>query len=562
MNDGRKLLAEYAETGSEAAFQQVVTRYLNLVYSSAVRLVNGDTHLAQDVTQNVFADLARLARTLSKDVMLGGWLHRHTCFVANKTMRTERRRQARERHAMELNTTEDHAPANLALVAPILDEAINQLGSEDRQAILLRYFEQRDFRSVGEALGGTEEGARKRVHRALDKLHLLLKRRGVMLSATGLGAALGAQAVTAAPAGMAVTVTASALATAAASGTVSLTILQLITMTKLQTGIIGAIALVAAIPLAVQRQTQSQLREENASLRQEVAAIHALRAENSRLSNLVAQASKPAPPASEDQRHELMKLRGEVGVLRQQAATATSNPAAKATGPSALGDLTQNPEMAKLIRGQQKAGMTMIYKDFATRANLSKEQTEKLNDLLADNVMTNIEHITAVMRDGKSPAEMDQLFRQEDLALQDKVKNLLGEDAAAQYRDYTRNLASYLTSEQFKPMLGGDKAAKDDHAKLIYQAMQEEAQQAVSNAGLDPDYQLVPSMNFRNFASEQEGEKNLNLLDSVYDRVAARASSFLTPDEVQKFGDFRKLAINNNRAALAINRKMMAPGSK
>jgi len=60
-------------------------------------------------------------------------------------------------------------------VAPILDDAINQLGAEDRTAIILRFFEQRDFRSVGEALGSNEEAARKRVNRALDKLQLLLK---------------------------------------------------------------------------------------------------------------------------------------------------------------------------------------------------------------------------------------------------------------------------------------------------------------------------------------------------------------------------------------------------
>jgi hypothetical protein len=493
--------------------------------------------------------------------MLGGWLHRHTCFLASKTMRGERRRQARERHAMELNQLGDHAPANLAPVAPILDDAINQLGSEDRKAILLRYFEQRDFRSVGEALGSNEEAARKRVNRALEKLHRLLKRRGVTLSAATLGAALGAQAVTSAPTGMAAAITISAIATAAGTGTVSITILQLMTMTKLQTGIIGAIVLAAAIPLVVQHRHQVQLSVENAALRQEAAEVESLRAENHRLSNMVALARKPASPASDEQHREIMKLRGEVGVLRQQAAQMTSAPAAKASGDSALGGLAKSPEVAKLIRTQQKMGMTMIYKDFAKRMNLSSEQSEKLNNLLADNVMTNIDHITAVLREGKSPEEMNQIFQQEDLALQDKVRSLLGDDAYAQYRDYTRNLASYLSAEQFKPMLSGDTAAKDEHAKLLYQAMQEESQQALASAGLDPDYQLVPTMNFRNFASEAEEEKNLNLLDSIYDRVSTRAASFLTPDELQKFGDFRKTAINNNRAALAINRKMMAPSA-
>src|ERR1017187_3099091 len=101
MTDSQKLLAEYATSGSEAAFRDLFTRYLNLVYSTAIRLVDGDTHLAEDVTQSVFIDLARTAQSLPKGVMVGGWLHRHTCYVSSKTLRGERRRQLRERQAVQ-----------------------------------------------------------------------------------------------------------------------------------------------------------------------------------------------------------------------------------------------------------------------------------------------------------------------------------------------------------------------------------------------------------------------------------------------------------------------------
>jgi RNA polymerase sigma factor (sigma-70 family) len=234
MTESQQLLADYAKTGSETAFRDLVTRYVDLVHSAAVRLVNGDTHLAEDVTQTVFADLAKLARTLSGDVMLGGWLHRHTCYVASKTLRAERRRLARERQAVEMNSLEDHSAANLASVAPILDDAINQLGAEDRAAILLRFFEQHDFKSVGEALGSNEEAARKRVDRALDKLESLLKRRGVAFSAAALASTLSAQAVTAAPAGLAISISSVALTSAAAGGGATLTILNIMSMTKLK----------------------------------------------------------------------------------------------------------------------------------------------------------------------------------------------------------------------------------------------------------------------------------------------------------------------------------------
>lgn len=269
MIDSRQLLVDYARNGSEEAFRELVKRYLALVYSTAVRLVGGDTHLAEDVAQTVFADLARKARTLPGDVMLGGWLHRDTCFVAAKTMRSERRRQARERHSVEMNSFQDRSEPALMQIAPILDEAINQLGTEDRTAILLRYFEQCDLRSVGKALGSNEDAARMRVNRALEKLHSLLKHRGVTLSVAALGTVLTAEAITAAPAGLALSVSSVALAGAAATGT-TLTLLKFMATTNLKLGI-GALVIVGATTaFVIQHQAQIKLSKENQSLRQQI----------------------------------------------------------------------------------------------------------------------------------------------------------------------------------------------------------------------------------------------------------------------------------------------------
>src|SRR5438132_530159 len=198
MTQSQQLLADYVANRSEPAFRELVNRYLEFVYSAAVRLVDGDTHLAEDISQIVFVDLARLAPSLSPKIMLGAWLHRHTCFIAAKTLRGERRRRARETQAVAMNSLTDHSKANLAHIAPMLDDAIDQLSASDRTAILLRFFEQRDFRSIGTALGSDEEAARKRVSRALDKLHSILKHRGVALSGAALATALSAEVVTAA----------------------------------------------------------------------------------------------------------------------------------------------------------------------------------------------------------------------------------------------------------------------------------------------------------------------------------------------------------------------------
>jgi RNA polymerase sigma factor (sigma-70 family) len=558
--ESQALLAEYAATKSETAFQEVVGRYVNLVYSTAVRLVNGDSHLAEDVSQRVFADLAKMAGSLSKDVMLGGWLHRHTCYLASKTMRTERRRQAREEQAVQMNEIEDGSTANFAALAPVLDEAINKLGTDERQAIVLRYFEERDFRSVGEALGSSEEAARKRVNRALEKLRGLLGRRGVTLSAAGLAAVLEAQAVTMAPAGIAIGISAAALTTASAGGGTALTTLYLMSMTKFQGGVIAVITVALSIPLVMQYQTKEKLRQENQTLRADVAQVQVLKDENARLARLVPRATNATPSRNSEQMSELMKLRGEVGVLRKTANQAEA--VVNAGKQSPLSGITANPEMSKMIRDQQKMGMSAIYKTFGKNANLPTEKVEALNDLLADEVMVGIDHVTAGLRDGKTTEEMDQIFTQYEAATEAKVKAMLGDEAFDQYKEYNRNLVSTITAEQFKGMmLKGEKEAKDAKGKQLYELLEQEKQRTLANAGLPADYQLVPTLNFRNFASDEVGEKNLKLLDSTYEQVQNQAGGFLSPEEVEKFAEFRKMAINNNRLSLSVNRKLMAPAA-
>ena len=556
MSETQQLLSQYVKDGSEDAFGELVKRYIDLVYSAAVRLLNNDTHLAQDVTQTVFLDLARQARTLSSEVMLGGWLHRHTCFVASKTLRSQRRRKLREQHAVEMNTIHDTG-AEFASVAPILDDAINQLGAEDRAAILARFFEQRDFRGVGDALGSTEEAARKRVNRALEKLHLLLKQRGVSLPVAALGSILATEAVTAAPVGLAAGVAAGAVAGANAT---TLTVLKIMSVTKLKTGIAAAIVAALAVPLAMQHRNQTRLLEENEALQRKVQTIDQLTAENERLAELLAQATAPFPvSSSQTQSQEVLRLRGEVGRLRREQADAAGR---KSIGPSPVSALLDSPEIHKRIRSQQRASMASVYEEFVKTANLNSNQVEQFNDLLADNVMTNVARISSVLREGKSREEVEQAFKEQETSLNNSIQALLGPELFTQYQDYTRSLWSRLTSEACSSMLAGEDDVKEQQTERLRQVMQEEAQAAVTSAGLDSDFQLVPFLNFRNIASEEETERNLALLDSVYQRVSARAAEFLSPEELKKFDEFRQYRIKENRMILTVNRKMMAPLGK
>jgi RNA polymerase sigma factor (sigma-70 family) len=315
MTDSQTLLQEYARTGSDSAFRELVTRYIGLVYSAALRLVDGDTHLAEDVAQTVFTDLARKAGGLSSSVMVGGWLHQRTFNVAAPLMRSQRRRQSREREAAQLNRLQNDPAADLSHIAPMLDEAITHLGKEDRTAIMLRFFERRDFRSIGEALGSNEDAARMRVNRAVDKLHLLLTKRGATLTAAALGTALASETLTAAPASLITSVAGAVLATSATGHALSGTILKITAaMTKLKAGIV-IVVIVGGVTtsLIISQQARAKLSQQDETLRQQSAQLAQLAADNERLSGLAARSNNP-----DFQLSDLSRLRAEAASLRQQ----------------------------------------------------------------------------------------------------------------------------------------------------------------------------------------------------------------------------------------------------
>jgi len=312
-----QLLREYTVQESEPAFGEVVHRHADLVYSAALRQV-GSADLAGEIAQRVFIDLARKARALAgglrEDASLAGWLYRATRYAALNLLREERRRHAREREVMqELHSVPDASP-DWTSVAPLLDEALSALDESERDALLLRFFKNQDFRAVGAALGVSDDTAQKRVARSLEKLRGALERRGVTTTTLALSAVLSSNAVQAAPAGLAAAWITASLANTAAGGGATLTLIKLMSMTKLQIGVGAIIVGGLAVTVAVQQQAENRMRGENQALRQQVASLAAA---NESLTNRVVEAS-PAPRLADDQFRELLRLRGEVGRLRQQ----------------------------------------------------------------------------------------------------------------------------------------------------------------------------------------------------------------------------------------------------
>ena len=198
------LLRSYAATQSEESFSELVRRYANLVYSAAIRQTANHA-MAEDVTQAVFTVLARKAAGLTRETVLAGWLMRATRYAALDALKLEARRLRRETAAAELEETMRETPeVRWEDVAPLLDEALAALPTKERNAILLRFFEKKNWKEIGQTLGLNENAARVRATRALEKLRSWFRKRRVSTSAAGLSTALLANAVQAAPAGLVV----------------------------------------------------------------------------------------------------------------------------------------------------------------------------------------------------------------------------------------------------------------------------------------------------------------------------------------------------------------------
>lgn len=255
MIDDATLLQRYAADHSEAAFAELVRRHLPLVYAAACRRLEGQTHRAADVCQTVFIALARNASRLSRHPVLTGWLYTATRYAALDAMRTEKRRHAREReaHAMEeISRPDSTTIADWEQLRPFIDEAVDELNDRDREALLLRFFQNRPFAEIGALLGLSEEATRKRVDRALDKLRGSLGRRGITSTSVVLASVLTAESAAAVPAGLAASITGASVATAGAATAGAFSFMS---STTLAWGVAAASLTAGAIGFVSQQRT-------------------------------------------------------------------------------------------------------------------------------------------------------------------------------------------------------------------------------------------------------------------------------------------------------------------
>ena len=499
MDNDSELLRRYADERSEAAFAELVARYVNLVYSAALREVAGDPASAENLSQAVFTELARQVAKLRRHPALAGWLYTAVRHVAANWRRSQQRRVERELAAHTMNETLSPAATDSLWqeLRPVLDDAMHELREADRTAVVLRFFEDRSLKQVGAALGLNENAARMCVDRALDKLRKLLVRRGVTSTASSLAAALAAGAVIAAPAGLAAGLASTAnAAVTAASVSTSATLLNIMTTTQVKAGLAGVL-LVTAVAVPTWQQTRiNRLAKENQQLQTQTAQITPLQTEVTRLRAAdVDRTELERLRASEAQtKSELLRLRAAVTAAETKAAASVAATPASATSPEGAesaalaGGLGAGMQaMVKGVLEQQLMGRLERMKQ---RLNLTPEQAQAIHDILMKQVQQGTE------------------------AAQKMFSGKLTSEELVKLKDSNRN-PNPNPEEAIKALLTPEQQA-------AYADSQQE--EAVSNARLAANAELLQMQGSLGLSQEQQDK----VFNALYDYTVAQLSGKIT----------------------------------
>lgn len=316
--DDRELLIAYARNASEDAFTQIVRRHLDLVYSVALRSL-GDSERAKDATQAVFLILARKAKTMPPHTLLSGWLYRTTRYVSLAAARADYRRKLRENTMADLLEPAPHdTQATWKQLSPHLDKSLEQLSDSDRNALLLRFFQGKSIREIGETLGIGEEAAKKRVARALERLRQRLAAVGITNSNL-LGAALTAYAVQPAPTALASLACTAGLGSAAAPAATVLMegTLQMIALTKAKTAALCAAVVLLTAGTATVTVQNAELAETQTRLKQQIAGLQSQQVQTDQFDAQSVASLENENRQLRQQAVELHRLRNEVAQLQR-----------------------------------------------------------------------------------------------------------------------------------------------------------------------------------------------------------------------------------------------------
>ncbi len=407
--DDTQLLCTYVTERSEDAFRGLVRRHIALVHGVARRQAGIDAHLADDVTQRVFVLLAQKASSFAGHATLAGWLYTAARLESLKVARDEARRRARETRAAEMNAPHDSADSAPAWdeLQQVLDDAMSRLGVAEREAVLLRYFSGYTFAEVGSALHISEEAARKRVDRAVEKLGTLLGQRGLVSTSAALGTALATHAAPPVADNLVATVLAGAWQPVAVNAAAPLAVLM--SSTKITVSVAGVVLLLAATSLV----RDASLCAAAETSRDQAAAAHA---------------------AVE---RDLAAARGELAQLQDERAQADARERALlTTTPNPRRPYLQDPAYREASRTASLALRRLGFQRFYRQLGLTREQSARFEQIMARQDEANL--------DGQIARDLGRdeqaVYRKSGPEWSTAMRELLGDDGKKQLEDYLRSL--------------------------------------------------------------------------------------------------------------------------
>jgi RNA polymerase sigma factor (sigma-70 family) len=504
-----------------------------------------DAHLAEDVTQVAFVALAQNARELTHRPVLSGWLHRTAQNLATKVVRTEARRRVREHEAAAMNELlSAEADTTWKHIAPQLDAALGELSEPDRDALLLRYFERKSASEMAQSLGISDEAAQKRVNRAVERLREFFAKRGVTVGASGLVVVISANAVQAAPVGLAVTIsTAAALAGTTLATATTATAAKAIAMTTVQKALITVTTAVAIGAGVYEARQNSTLRSQVQTLQQQYAPlmdqIQELQHDRDDATNRLA-TLREENETLKGNLAGLPKLRGEVARLRGNLGAAARD-AVKAAAPkgNAFSEMFKDPAMLEAMRPQQIATEKMMYAPLVKQLNLSPEQADKFYNILVDNGLKSMQ---ALQSGTISPDDI----KSSKQSLAADLQSLLGDDGYTQYQNFTKNDMADQTMLTLMRNDFMDNPLSDTQQQQLLQVMKSARQSMTANSPLDPSQ-----------ANPFDTGQVLQQQEQMNQSVLQQAAAFLSPAQLQTLGTSQSNIISMQKASAPMMQKML-----
>ena len=528
--DDMELLRDYATRRSEEAFATLVARHIDMVYSAALRHTRNH-HQAQEITQAVFIVLARKAPSFNPRTVLAGWLFETARLTAANYVRGEIRRARREQEACMQFDPNNREEDTWNHVTPVLNEIIGALREKDRDAVVLRFLQGKDYREVGAALGATEEAAQMRVNRALEKMRKMFARRGVVLSAAALGGALAAQGTQAAPAGLAATVAAGA-AHGAALGASTLTLTQTTLKIMAWTNVKFVVGASVVVLLAVQHHQNIAQAKQIADVRQRLnGQAETLATQESRTQELEQETANILENESSQQK-DLERLRAR----RRAASQGNQSLAGAYAVHTLLAAALSDPDSREAVRQQLLAAGRNRLSPLIKGLKLDQQNTDKLLGIAADLSLKNLDAAVAFTGGTLTAEAATQTETDNEQDANNQIRQLLGNDGFDSYQECQKQFPARSLVAQFNKQLGPFPISAIQQEALARAIEAEPPEVAADLAGDFTVRELVsPDGLDGRFAAQAEANQ----------QILQAAAAFLSPEQVESL---RLMQVSNMSA--------------